>query len=1174
MRAEVRITLRGRSESPPVRRTNLSEKTAFRPVESGNAAAAVAVRRHSVATTSQYAPISEDQLETTRQTIGLGVYARRNDSVPVTTFTRDLGAAATECLPPVHPRSAPFRAAAVGSNVNRNQWLNGRPSSGNFSSTFLINTPGHACVTRSKSFKTLRRCESTGFCKPLSDFSESGSFLARHASFETTLAAFSEQSDLYGHIPTAERSEDPSPRLRSVASIENFSTSSPNAKLPPAPPTATHRNGGAGMLTSNKGPTTPTKHQSSALPSKLLESTSSPSLERSAINIIMTGGGLESASSNQSTPATPKEMVAVKRLTPRPAAGRHYSRIQLPCTRASSRSNTHVMTDSLKLYEEQIFAQQISSGQRPLSWCLDVGCLDNSVARTPDENHSSGSPSATNSSSTMSSACSSSSSSNASHAAAPAAGPPKIGNFNRLACLRPSALQFSPSTDQSSFSPNLKSRNLSPAVHAARSGSPHCAPVRMHSPPLPPGAASRVPPRCRQAGARQDAASAAVRADPNATPEASTPNADEPNKGLLSNTNSCASSSADSFASTLSTVRPARPETPPSTQSSAIKEDPLTLATVRPDDSFPSSSVNSLSLLPPPPPWNNTASSKSAVRQLFVCPYCRALATMCRCSASLSSAATEDSPSFEENSEEEEEESTYAFSTLDSDFIAWMRLSVKYVNSSHPCYAQRQIESLAALTRQEITKIVNVFNTNSIGLRMDLCDLQSIWSEVVKGYEAWAICGCIRAFQPRCGAWCQFPPKPFWCSACDLKRPRCRQSLCSVKVGGGSLCFDSDPILIMLLCCDEVWAKAEGTNKLVGTIRVYINLLKPVKMSLRQTMRHLPPQSEDPSGGLASGGAIPDRLISFFLPRGGSRVLQLSGSTSTQEVVQCLLDRFHIQESASKFALYEHTLEANTSKSCLTTRYTMLPQQCGLGPLRVEYLPSRVCCVCVRADVRARAADVHCARTTRQNRYVRCGHVSFCSPTYLHDNRVQGETPANPLGLEGGYNSAPCEDPLFPAKMCTTGDASFETDVFSSVFFSRKLPSSERPLSMVMHWVRSALAAGEEFAVSIRRKRIVLQENENWEVNWSDFTPAELTNFLRILEKEEAEYRNAIYFQYGLVRQQIEQRMAQISAHDRLLAARHSVATTCPPSEHLNEPDQHLSGASVYLGKSPPHASL
>ncbi len=58
-------------------------------------------------------------------------------------------------------------------------------------------------------------------------------------------------------------------------------------------------------------------------------------------------------------------------------------------------------------------------------------------------------------------------------------------------------------------------------------------------------------------------------------------------------------------------------------------------------------------------------------------------------------------------------------------------------------------------------------------------------------------------------------------------------------------------------------------------------------------------------------------------------------------------------------------------------------------------------------------------------------------------------------------------------------------------------------------------------------------------------------NFLRILEKEEAEYRNAIYFQYGVVRQQIEQRMAQISVHDRLMAARHSVATCPPPPEEL-----------------------
>lgn len=77
------------------------------------------------------------------------------------------------------------------------------------------------------------------------------------------------------------------------------------------------------------------------------------------------------------------------------------------------------------------------------------------------------------------------------------------------------------------------------------------------------------------------------------------------------------------------------------------------------------------------------------------------------------------SPSLESDSEDEEE-STYAFSTLDSDFIAWMRLSVKNVTSSHPCYAFRRAESLAALTQQEVVNIANIFNTNPLGLRMNL----------------------------------------------------------------------------------------------------------------------------------------------------------------------------------------------------------------------------------------------------------------------------------------------------------------------------------------------------------------------------------------------------------------------------------------------------------------------
>ncbi|KAM7540638.1 hypothetical protein Aperf_G00000037733 [Anoplocephala perfoliata] len=960
-RAEVRITLRVRSESPPIRRAKLDENGALVRCEGSNATTAIILRRHSVSTASQYAPISLDQLENARRAIGL----QNNDSVPQATCVRDLETAPTKQLPPLHPRSVLPRAVAV--SVNQNQAQGSRPLSGNFTSTFLINTSGHACVTRSKSFKTLRRSESTE-SNPIAPRPR---LLTRHASFETALSIYSNGSDIYTHIPSTERSEEPSPRSRSVASIESFVVANPNAKLPPAhPAAAVHRNGVSGMLTSNKRPNSPAKQQLQ------LNTTSSPTLERSSVNIKMTGGGPEStSSSNQGSQFFQKEaMPAAKRPASRPAVGR-YSRIQLPSTKASSRANNRVMTDSLKLYEEQIFSHQISSGQRPLSWCIDVGILDKNMTRTPEENNSSGSPSATNSSSTMSSACSSSSSSNASHAV----GPPKIGHLNRLPFFRSGAV-----FDQSGIQNNPKSYNISPIIHAVRPSSPQITPVRIHSPPVPPGATNRVSSRTRPGAILPGNTSAVSTSANNATSEASTPNANE-SKNLLtavsassgtskSSGRASSTSTSTSFASSLATVRPVRsdssPPTPPPAPM-ADKESSTTLATVRPDDSSPTPSI---SLLPPPPPWNSDSSMNSninssrisnskvsaegsAVRQqLFVCPYCRALPTLCRCSASLNSASTTDEgPSFDEDSEDEEE-STYAFSSLDSDFIAWMRLSVRNVTPSHPCYSSHQAEALAALTRQEVANIVGVFNSNTLGLRMSL---------------------------------------------------------------------------------------AEGTSKLVGTIRVYINLIKPVKMSLRQTMRHMPQQSSDCA-------AVPDRLISFFLPRGGSRLLQLSGSTSAQEVIQCLLDRFHIQESASKFALYEHTLETQT-------------------------------------------------------------------------------------------------------------------------ILSRKLPPSERPLSMLMHWVRSALATGEEFAVAIRRKRIVLQENENWEVNWSDFTPAELMNFLRILEKEEAEYRNAIYFQYGLVRQQIEQRMAQLSAHDRLLAARHSVAA-CPPPEQLICPPSPSTAPSNNMQMQ--HASL
>lgn len=423
-RTEVRITLRVRSESPPVRRVQLDENGSLIRCDSNNATTTITLRRHSVATVaSLYAPISSDQLEEARHAIG----PQPSDSVPHTTCARDLETAATKQLPPLHPRSVLPRAVAV--RVNQNQTSPSKPASGNFTSTFLINTPGHSCVTRSRSFKTLRRCEST----ESNHSSSKPRPLIRHSSFETALRNYSNNSDNLSHIPSNRSSEEPSPRSRSFVSIESFVVVNPNAKLPPAHPStaAIQRNGvGIGMLASNKRPNSPTK-PSPSRPTHDLNP--SPILERSAVNIIMTGGGPESTSSpNQGSHFLPKEAApAARRPVSRPI--RNYARIQLPCTKASSRNNNHVMTDSLKLYEEQIFSHQISSGQRPFSWCIDVGSLDKSMGRTPDDNNSSGSPSATNSSSTMSSACSSSSSSNASHAV----GPPKIGHFNRLACLRP-----------------------------------------------------------------------------------------------------------------------------------------------------------------------------------------------------------------------------------------------------------------------------------------------------------------------------------------------------------------------------------------------------------------------------------------------------------------------------------------------------------------------------------------------------------------------------------------------------------------------------------------------------------------------------------------------------------------------------------------------------------------
>ncbi|KAF5395839.1 hypothetical protein PHET_11637, partial [Paragonimus heterotremus] len=54
---------------------------------------------------------------------------------------------------------------------------------------------------------------------------------------------------------------------------------------------------------------------------------------------------------------------------------------------------------------------------------------------------------------------------------------------------------------------------------------------------------------------------------------------------------------------------------------------------------------------------------------------------------------------------------------------------------------------------------------------------------------------------------------------------------------------------------------------------------------------------------------------------------------------------------------------------------------------------------------------------------------------------------------------------------------------------------------------------------------------------WGDFTVAELSSFLRILDKEEAEYKNAIFYQYGLLKDQVEKRLLELE-HDMRMNSR------------------------------------
>ncbi|CAH8523994.1 unnamed protein product [Dicrocoelium dendriticum] len=239
----------------------------------------------------------------------------------------------------------------------------------------------------------------------------------------------------------------------------------------------------------------------------------------------------------------------------------------------------------------------------------------------------------------------------------------------------------------------------------------------------------------------------------------------------------------------------------------------------------------------------------------------------------------------------------------------------------------------------------------------------------------------------------------------------------------------------------------DDSCRLAGTLRIHINLIKPVKMSLRQTMDMLPGPIDQLSSQNIPDGCdenseqtehllpAPARLVSFFLPRGTSKVVYITSSTTSANAIQSLLDRFHIQESPRKFALYEHTLEQTT-------------------------------------------------------------------------------------------------------------------------IIARKLSPSERPLLLLLDCARVS-SNRDDFLQLLHKKRIVLQENDTCDIDWKEFSPAELTNFLRILDKEESEYKNVILYQYGMLRDKIIQRLKTLDLEAACRVLPSQKYTCAPTHPHAFHPLPH-----------------
>ncbi|CAH8498003.1 unnamed protein product [Heterobilharzia americana] len=86
----------------------------------------------------------------------------------------------------------------------------------------------------------------------------------------------------------------------------------------------------------------------------------------------------------------------------------------------------------------------------------------------------------------------------------------------------------------------------------------------------------------------------------------------------------------------------------------------------------------------------------------------------------------------------------------------------------------------------------------------------------------------------------------------------------------------------------------------------------------------------------------------------------------------------------------------------------------------------------------------------------------------------------------------------------------------------RKLFDDESPLGLLFRW---ADQDPDNFNNILSVKRLVLQENETGDIEWSTFSLSELHTFLGILNREENDYRRRIEMKYEIRRKEIKRLM-------------------------------------------------